>query len=229
MIPQATEDAQGITLDHGLLCWKNTSYISQTEILLFQEATQWLFFTWPLLEEFKDLQPPLTGHCADFSACSHHGNSKITQVCIRWSEAFQSRLCKPAPGYILIIWGLSGNIEITDILKNTSETNKVLYISNWEEPTWLGGDSSSKRLYAAASQDFSKSNDFLACNILQTEAKENLPFLFKYKITQWYPVIENWSSYLTLCRGSTARMSGFTAGHRNCDLQQTAVTTTSVK
>lgn len=135
------------TLEHGLLCWKSTSYISQREVALFQEATQWLFFTWLLLEDFKALQPPLTGHCADFSARSHHGNSKTTQVCIGWSEAFQSRLCKPVPGYILIIWGLSGNIEITDILKNTSETNRVLNISNWEEPTWLGGDSSSERLY----------------------------------------------------------------------------------
>lgn len=161
----------------GLLCWKNNSYISQTEVLLFQEASQWLFFTWPLLEEFKALQPPLTGHCADFSAHSHHGNSKITQVCIRWSEAFQSRLCKPAPGYILIIWGLSGNMEITNILKNTSETNRVLNISKWEEPTWLGGDSSSKRLYAAALQAFSKSNDFLACNILQRLKKIYLCYL----------------------------------------------------
>lgn len=166
-MPQATVVSQGIALVHGLLCWKNTS-ISQIEALLFQEATQWLFFTWPLLEEFKALQPPLTGHCADFSAHSHHGNSKITQVCIRSSKAFQSRLSKPAPGYILIIWGLSGNIEITNILKNTSETNRVLNISNWEEPTWLGGDSSSKRLHAAASRAFSKSNDFLACSILQT-------------------------------------------------------------
>lgn len=165
MTPQATADAKGTSLVHGLLYWKNTSYMSQIEVLLFQEATQWLFFTWPL-GEFKALQPPITGHCVDFSACSDHGNSKITQVCIGWSEAFQSRLCKPAPGYILIIWGLSGNIEITNILKNTSETNRVLNISNWEEPTWLGGDCSSKRLYAAASQAFSKSS---ACNILQTD------------------------------------------------------------
>lgn len=77
---------------------------------------------------------------------------------MRWREAFQSRLCKPEPGYILIIWGLSGNTEITNIFKNASETNRVLNISNWEEPTWLGRDSSNERLYVAASQAFGKSN-----------------------------------------------------------------------
>ena len=147
---------------------ERTLLLSPREKYYFSRRSPNDFSSHDLLKEFTALQPPLTGHCAGFSARSHHGNSKISQVFIRWSEEFQSRLRKPAPDYMLIIWGLSGNTEITNTLNNTSETNRVLNISNWEEPTWLGGDSSSRRLYAAASQAFSKSNDFPGCNILWT-------------------------------------------------------------
>lgn len=85
---------------------------------------------------------------------------------MEWS--ISKKVMQTCTRYILIIRSFSGNIKITNILKHASETNRALNISNWEEPTCLGGDISSKNLYAGALQAFGKTNNFLMCSILQT-------------------------------------------------------------